>query len=230
MFKEIIAALKKHNQLTECLGLFDQMSENNLWMFQASFEALDEPTKQAALRDEIYHRDVLVNRAERSIRKKIVLHLSSSNVKDTPFCLILMSAVKDAERIGDYCKNFFQAAGLFKGCDKDDPYMIEIKSIGDSVQKTFNNTAKAFHDSDQALGRDMMHVERDIAERCDAMINKLALAEGLDTNKAVCFTLFFRFLKRISAHLGNIASTVVMPLHKIDYYDEPSFRKSRQED
>jgi len=36
----------------------------------------------------------------------------------------------------------------------------------------------------------------------------------------VCLALAFRFLKRVNAHLGNIASSVVMPLHKIDYFDE----------
>jgi len=29
-----------------------------------------------------------------------------------------------------------------------------------------------------------------------------------------------RYLKRVRAHLGNIASSVVMPIHKIDYFDE----------
>ena len=28
------------------------------------------------------------------------------------------------------------------------------------------------------------------------------------------------FFKRIIAHLGNVASSLVMPLHKLDYYDE----------
>ena len=29
-----------------------------------------------------------------------------------PACLVLISVVKDAERIGDYCKNLLEAAGL----------------------------------------------------------------------------------------------------------------------
>ena len=48
-----------------------------------------------------------------------------------------------------------------------------------------------------------------------------ALAESnLPTRHAVCLTLITRHMKRINAHLGNIASSVVMPLHKIDYFDE----------
>ena len=29
-----------------------------------------------------------------------------------------------------------------------------------------------------------------------------------------------RFYKRIAAHVLNVLSSVVMPLHKLDYYDE----------
>jgi hypothetical protein len=29
-----------------------------------------------------------------------------------------------------------------------------------------------------------------------------------------------RFYKRIGAHVLNVLSSVVMPLHKLDYYDE----------
>jgi hypothetical protein len=32
--------------------------------------------------------------------------------------------------------------------------------------------------------------------------------------------LLTRFYKRIAAHLSNVLSVVVMPLHKIDYFDE----------
>jgi hypothetical protein len=32
--------------------------------------------------------------------------------------------------------------------------------------------------------------------------------------------LLTRFYKRIAAHLSNVLSAVVMPLHKLDYFDE----------
>jgi hypothetical protein len=36
----------------------------------------------------------------------------------------------------------------------------------------------------------------------------------------VTYTLLARFDKRIAGHLGNIASSRVMPLHKLDSFDE----------
>jgi phosphate uptake regulator len=38
--------------------------------------------------------------------------------------------------------------------------------------------------------------------------------------EAVLYTLLARYLKRVCLHLSNIASSVVMPLHKLDYFDE----------
>ena len=41
-------------------------------------------------------------------------------------------------------------------------------------------------------------------------------------------TLGTRFYKRIGAHLLNILSGVVMPLHKLDYYDEKVLKAHRR--
>ena len=32
--------------------------------------------------------------------------------------------------------------------------------------------------------------------------------------------LLYRYLKRITAHLMNVISSLVMPVHRLDYYDE----------
>jgi hypothetical protein len=39
-----------------------------------------------------------------------------------------------------------------------------------------------------------------------------------------------RFYKRIAAHVLNVLSSVVMPLHKLDYYDEKRLAEVMDED
>jgi phosphate transport system protein len=56
------------------------------------------------VKDSIYTRDQSVNELERSIRRKILRHLTIHPGDDVAACLALMSVAKDAERIGDYCK------------------------------------------------------------------------------------------------------------------------------
>jgi phosphate uptake regulator len=38
--------------------------------------------------------------------------------------------------------------------------------------------------------------------------------------EAVCFALIARYFKRLASHLTNIATSVVLPLSELDYYDE----------
>ena len=51
---------------------------------------------------------------------------------------------------------------------------------------------------------------------------------------AVVFTGFnylaARFYKRIAAHVLNVLSSVVMPLHKLDYYDEKRLAEAAPEE
>ena len=50
----------------------------------------------------------------------------------------------------------------------------------------------------------------------------LDMDPSLSLEMAVDLTLGSRFYKRIQGHLLNLLSAVVMPLHKLDYYDEDS--------
>jgi hypothetical protein len=51
------------------------------------------------------------------------------------------------------------------------------------------------------------------------MIGKVTRS-GYDAATATSLVLGVRYYKRIGSHLLNVLSGVVMPLHKLDYYDE----------
>ena len=65
----------------------------------------------------------------------------------------------------------------------------------------------------------------------DASGNPLGLVEGPDVSErgyrnwtasdAVARALYFRFLKRITAHVMNFLTSLVLPIDRLDYYDEP---------
>ena len=46
------------------------------------------------------------------------------------------------------------------------------------------------------------------------------LTADVPTRDAVLMALLARYLKRLCLHLANIATSVVMPLHRLDYFDE----------
>ena len=174
---------------------------------------------QINLKDKIYTFDKRVNEAEKDIRKRVVEHLTIQPSVDVPTSLLLMSVVKDAERLGDYSKNLFEVSRfLDKPIDKQ-RYRKLFNNIEEEILKLFKQTKQAFIESDEDKAAKSWVYERDIAKRCDSIIEQLAKS-SLSVNEAVCFTLMARYFKRLTAHLTNIATSVILPLADLDYFDE----------
>lgn len=198
---------------------FVEMIEHCHWMYQRASNALWERTDLVIARKEIYERDILVNKAERTIRKKIVEHLAIQPKVDTTYCLLLMSIVKDAERIGDYCKNLMDLTAYHPTWEDPTELKTDFRNIEGEILIMFARVGKAIRESDEALGAELVRQEREATKACERLIARILELE-ITTRQAVTFTLLARFDKRIAAHLGNIASSLVMPLHKLDYFDE----------
>ena len=167
----------------------------------------------------MYSIDKKINDLEKDIRSKVVKHLSLQPSVDVSACLLLMSVVKDAERLGDYCKNLFEVIQLLdKPIDKN-KYSQLFNSIDVEILELFNQTKKAFIESDENMAALSWNYERKIVKRCDKIIEKLSKS-NLSVNEAVCFTLIARYFKRLAAHLANIATSVILPINELDYFDE----------
>lgn len=172
----------------------------------------------------VYEQDVQINKLERAIRKQVAAHLSfGGNQMDVPYCLLLMSLVKDVERLGDYAKNLsevvdFHAVGL-----PDDEVVQELKEVRHEVEKSFKTATEIFETSDRERALQLISMGRDLAHRCDALIVRNARSDH-DASTTTAIVLGIRFYKRIGGHLLNILSSVVMPLHKIDYFDEKEIK------
>jgi len=219
MFRELLDAWRNTDPLKDMYAKLLEMLETGQWMFDRCWEAAKQGKVEAAVKEDVYRRDIEVNRAERAIRRRIVEHLTMQPGVDVATCLVLMSVVKDAERIGDYCKNVLEAAELeaapLTGC----AFYDSCARVYNDVRSLFEKTRRALAESDVTLGHEVIEEERGIVACCDTIVERLA-ADDLPSRKGVPWALVARHLKRIAAHLGNMASGLVMPLHKLDYYDE----------
>jgi phosphate uptake regulator len=201
--------------MKEMMHEFVEMLEMDLRMFVLVLDVLKAETQRVNVHADVYKRDVEINRRERRIRKEIVEHLSLHPGGDMPACLVLMSVVKDAERVGDYSKNLLEVAQAMHKEFNDLRHHEEIVEIAHHVIEIFENTISSFKDSDTDLARDVVMDEGAMTRRCDALIEQIANSD-LSANEAVCTAMVVRFLKRIEAHLSNIASSVVLPVHRLD--------------
>ena len=171
-------------------------------------------------RTQLYERDVEVNQLERTIRKQVVAHLSIPGSRvDVPHCLLLMSLAKDVERVGDYAKNLSELVEIQAGPLPDGEIVGELQEIRRGVEAAFRAASKIFGASDREQAMEMIQQGRAIAHRCDVLISQIGRA-GYGGEATTVLVLATRFYKRIGGHVLNVLSSVVMPLHKIDYYDE----------
>ena len=81
-------------------------------------------------RTRIYEKDVKINKTERAVRKQLVGHLCvAGNTADVPFALLMMSMVKDVERLGDYAKNLTEVPDLSPAGLPDNGLTAELAEI-----------------------------------------------------------------------------------------------------
>jgi len=224
MFRELLDAWRGKDMLSQMVDELGQMLDDGETMFRAACGVLLEGKAGEELRDDLYARDRRVNETEWRIRKQLVEHLSVNPGPHAPACLVLMSVVKDADRVADYAKNLFEVGGVAQGGLGQGPYATLFRGLADDLLETFAKTRRAFAEENLDLGQELVEHELEIEKQLDALIQQLA-GDSLPCRQAVAYTLTARHLKRVSAHLGNIASAVVMPIDKIDYYDEKLHRE-----
>lgn len=219
MFKNLMAFWKGKDFLTEVLEEFKQMLNDTKSMFESVCRVLIEGRKEPNLKEKTYEIDKKVNHLEKEIRKRIVEHLSIQPSVDVPVSLVLMSVVKDAERVGDYCKNLLEIIDLLDRPLKKDVFDGLFNGIDKQILEEFEKTQKAFIESDEKMAKEILLLERKVVKDCDEILKKLAKS-NLSTNDAVCFTLLARYLKRVAAHLANIGTSVILPISDLDFFDE----------
>ena len=223
VIKALINAWRSHGIMHHMYDQFMEMLAATEWMFQTVGRVLFENVNPDEVSDELYAKDVQVNKTERKIRQGIVEHLSIRPGGDMPACLVLMSLVKDAERIGDYCKNLYEVrAVLGKGLPAD-TLDSETKEMHARILGTFEKTRKALSDGDAEVAGEVVRLAKKTARELEDKVQEIA-GSDLPTRVAVCRALALRHMKRVHLHLCNIASSVVQPVHKLDYYDEGSLR------
>ncbi len=225
MFKEILSVWREESFLSEILRDFDAMLKLDLWMLEEAVNSLKDKEKAKSIKDELYGEDKSVNKKEQDIRKRLVEHLSINPREDFVACLVFMSIVKDAERIGDYAKNIYELNSIIK-TDIDDDFGMLLLSLVEKVKSDLNEVITAFDESDTEKAKEIMIRHKDISSNVESFLRALALRKDFSPDKIVGYTLFLRYIKRISSHTANIASAVVNPLEKIDFAIEGELKNS----
>lgn len=162
--------------------------------------------------------DRQVNRGERSIRRELIIHAGVAGAADYPLMLVYMSIIKDIERVGDYSKNIWDLTVdgfTLEHASDAEMWAERIERTADLISAT----ASIFAERDEERAKEMLLQMDQWTDDFDDEISKL-VREGSDAGAAAPRALLNRYLKRVTAHLMNVMTAVVMPLDRLDYWDE----------
>ncbi len=218
MFKQLFSALTSGDMMDRAFSEFAEMLDHAEWMFIRANEVLNRNVKADEVRDSIYDRDKAINGLIKSIRGKIVSHLTVNPGSDVPAGLALMSVAKDAERIGDYCKNVFEVGRFYTEDFKVAQYHEPLEEIREEMEALFTAVREAWRKSSPSRAKRAIKEADAIRGRCDEVIGHL-LSDQASTqmHEAVAYSLLARHYKRVAAHLANISTAVMGRIEDLDF-------------
>ena len=168
---------------------------------------------------DLYKEDQELNKLQIDVRRKVLEHLAISPNQDITPSLILISVIIDIERIGDYSKNLLELSHKYPE-KMEGTYVKEIIKLKKTVDNNFEKTIVACTKCNKELGKEVMASHAEIAKKCEAIVERLVDDQHIGSRLGIIYALLARYLKRVSAHLKNVSSSVVNPFHRLGYKPE----------
>ncbi len=162
------------------------------------------------VRTQVVAQDEELNRLEESIRREVLVSMSSSRPgADIPSRMMFLGLIKNAERIGDYSKNMFKL--LLKGVTiLGDEYPKDIQQQRAWVSSAFPRMIQAYKQDDAQLCQQICDEVIPHTKRCDFIMFDLMKDPSL-SRTPVATALLFRFHKRVMRHIYNICIQIAKP-------------------
>jgi phosphate transport system protein len=216
MFERFIGGARSGSAgLEKMRAEFGQMLDAGRHIFDTAANAFLGGTDLEVIRQNLFDTDLRINRAEQQIRREIVVHATVHGAAEFPPCLVLMSVVKDAERVGDYAKNIFDLAELAPHPPTGE-HRDRLVKLKDRISQVMATCREIFdsHAPDQAA--DLIRQSQGIEDLCDEQVRRL-VGDEEPVDLAAAYVLAYRYFKRVVSHIRNVASSVVEPIDKLDF-------------
>lgn len=162
--------------------------------------------------------DDVIDEGERMVRRSVLEHLSFDPSRELVASLVLVSMVQDAERLGDFARGIPELVPLARH-PRSGPFCDELAALGRRLMPLFALTQQAFAEDDPEKGRQVMATATELKAEFLDYTRRVAESD-LTADMAVVYSGAARSLRRVGAHLSNIASSVVQPYDRIRHGDE----------
>ncbi|MBU8933202.1 MAG: hypothetical protein KOO62_04265 [candidate division Zixibacteria bacterium] len=214
-FKELFGS---ENLLEGAYATTLKMLKSDLKMYEASCTTL-RSTDTAELPFDIRKMDRRINKYLREVRRNVLTHLTIAGTQNIVPGLVLVSIVIDVERIGDYTKNISELAIMHPKRLKAGPFEKDIVHMEGVIGDIFPRVIHVLSEQDKDSASDILHLEDKTGKTADDILTSLITKQNksLSTGASISLALYVRHLKRINAHLTNIASSIVNPFPRIGF-------------
>jgi phosphate uptake regulator len=187
-------------------------------VYDAATSAVFGGGKSKETKREVKGTDRQINQAQQEVRRALMIHSSVVGNVDLPLVLAYMSVVKDVERAGDYAKNLYDIAKY--GADfSTAPDREELEGYCDAVGRLMDEAAAVFEERDIERAQQLVAKADTFLDQYDDHVTAMVQSEG-SAFDAVTRALYYRYLKRITAHVMNLMTSLTLPVDQLDYYDE----------
>ncbi|MCK4333832.1 hypothetical protein KAX06_03480 [candidate division WOR-3 bacterium] len=212
MYRDLLNIWKGSGLLRLCVDDLLKMFDISEMMFSAGWEMITGSGKVEGL----YRIDRQLNELQIAIRRRILEHLAINPAQDINASFVLAILVIDLERIGDYAKNLDEIAKHYPEPISGGAFDA-LHPMAERVKEMFTQTKIAITESDEELARRVMADQADLAMQADRLMDRLIESKDVSVKEGIVAALLSRYIKRVSAHLKNVASSVVNPYHRIGY-------------
>lgn len=210
--KNLLSIWKGSGLLRLCVEDLFKMFDISESMFSAAWEMITGSGKVEGL----YRIDRQLNELQIAIRRRILEHLAINPAQDINATFVLAILVIDLERIGDYVKNLDEIAKHYPKPISGGAFDA-LRPMAQRVKEMFAQTKIAITESDTELARKVMADQANLAMQADRLMDQLIESKDIAVKEGIVAALLSRYIKRVSAHLKNVASSVVNPYHRIGY-------------
>ena len=213
MFKKLMEIMRKGDLVEQAIEETAVMFSNAKKVYEEAIAALKENREP---KFDIYAVDREINDSEKSIRRKLLENMAINPRQDIVASLVVTSIIIDIERIGDYSKNIYELNQIrtSKKTNIDSELLKQANFLADQ----FDAINNAFGLGDPDKGKILMDRLDPVRKFFEKYIRDIIHQSNISIENAVINTLFARYLKRVGAHLENIASGIVNPFDRIGFY------------
>jgi hypothetical protein len=156
---------------------------------------------------------------EHIIRNLTLVHLSLGTSTDRAHFLGLVNLLREIERLGERAKNLVDIARWARYPLPSDGLVTELANLRDSIEGMLRDVPQVLAGPDVRAAQRLTELGRDNMRRCEEVIQGLA-ASSYAAGHAVPLALGSRIYSRIQRQLLNLLSSVIIPLHSVDFFEE----------